>query len=170
MDSQPPFVKFTLRSGAIVLVDEQDAHFFTGRTWRVEKGSRVRGGGYVRAKIAGKQALLHRLIMDPPVGMMVDHINGDRLDNRRANLRICTRMQNLRNQHARHGGTSRWKGVSWNKLNRRWKAQISGGPGKTIHLGHFTCELCAARAYCIAALEQHGEFANFDEVPYCHHE
>jgi hypothetical protein len=163
VSSTPPVVKLAIKGGTVI-VDAQDAHLLSEYHWYVNNG-------YVRSNSHGHRGrLLHRLITQAPAGMIVDHINGDPLDNRRANLRVCTHAENLRNSHSRWGKTSRWKGVCWRKRSKKWVAQMSAGPAKgMLHLGYFDCELCAARAYRDAALSRYGEFANFDPVPDCEH-
>lgn len=88
----------------------------------------------------------------------IDHINGDRADNRWCNLREATRSQNNANARARATNTSGFKGVTWKKSHCKWLAQISVN-GKHKHLGHFER---AFIAYCFAAWKYHGEFANID--------
>ena len=105
-----------------------------------------------------KTVLMHRVIMDAPKGMDVDHINGNGLDNRKENLRICTRSQNLHNSKKPSTNTSGYKGVIWNKQCRKWQAKIHTS-GKTRHLGLFVGILDAARAYDEAAVTDHREFA-----------
>jgi hypothetical protein len=103
--------------------------------------------------------LLHRLVIDAPKGVHVDHINHDGLDNRRANLRLATRSQNQANMRAETmGATSKYKGVSWEKFTQRWKACITVH-GKGITLGRYRAEEEAARAYDVAAAAFFGEFA-----------
>ena len=103
--------------------------------------------------------------MDAPAGVMVDHINRDRLDNRRANLRMATNAQNQANVTKRQGMTSRYKGVSRHTATGRWQARISV-EGKQMHLGYFAHEADAARAYDARAREVFGVFAqaNFPEL------
>lgn len=105
---------------------------------------------------------MHRIIVDAPAGMVVDHINHDALDNRRANLRVCTQSQNLGNQ-IRKLGSSKYKGVSWHKAAQKWHARIQKNDAH-VSLGLFDSETDAARAYDSAAREHFGEFAlcNFD--------
>lgn len=90
---------------------------------------------------------LHRIIMNAKKGEIVDHINGNPLDNRKQNLRIVTSLINNQNARKRKDGvTSRFKGVSWCKINKKWKAQIQIS-GKKIALGSYDQELLAAEAY-----------------------
>lgn len=92
----------------------------------------------------------------------VDHINGDGLDNRRCNLRTCTNTQNQWNQQVRIG-SSRFKGVCWNKRKQKWWASIrKNGPQK--FLGCFDDETQAALAYNKAALKYHGDFAHLNII------
>jgi hypothetical protein len=114
------------------------------------------------ATIERRNVYLHHFIIgDPPPGMVVDHINGDRLDNRRANLRFCTLAQNKQNSRPYRGGTSRYKGVSWKRTGKgtgKWLARIRVD-GKDIHLGFHKEEEEAAKAYDTAAIRYYGEFA-----------
>jgi hypothetical protein len=103
--------------------------------------------------------LMHREIMTLEPNMVVDHINGNGLDNRRANLRPATKLQNAWNRKKIRGNfTSRFKGVSWFKRNSKWRAKITY-KGKRIFLGYFDDEEAAARAYDAKARELFGEFA-----------
>ena len=112
---------------------------------------------------------MHVSVVRPLHGMLVDHVNHDTLDNRSCNLRPCTHSQNMQNRRsfAFASGTSLFKGVSWNKKDRRWRAQImapspTGGDGTKLFLGNYTREEDAARAYAEAARVLHGEFAVTD--------
>jgi hypothetical protein len=100
---------------------------------------------------------MHRAILNPPHGLDVDHIDGNGLNNRRANLRICPRANNLQNQKKTRG-SSQFKGVYWNGRVGRWHASIQAN--KARHdLGYFASEIDAARAYDAAAIKLFGEFA-----------
>ena len=118
--------------------------------WRVQKN------GTRRRK--QKKLLMHRLMVDAPKGMHVDHINGNSLDNRKSNLRICTSAENQRNRRATKNNTSGYKGVGWAKQNKKWTAQIQHN-GKKIHIGLYEDKEEAARAYDAKAKELHGEYA-----------
>ena len=92
-------------------------------------------------------------------GLYVDHINGDRLDNRKANLRAATTFENRWNtQKVKGKYSSKYKGVKWNKQHKRWIAQIIA-KGKVRYHGCFTDEIEAAKAYDQAAKKHHGQFA-----------
>ena len=106
-----------------------------------------------------KSVLMHRLIMHCPEGMLVDHINGNGLDNRRANLRICTHNDNMKNQVVHRINKLQAKGVYLPKGKKRYKATITFN-GRKIRLGTFGTVEEAAAAYKGAAMALAGEFAN----------
>jgi hypothetical protein len=141
--------------GENVLVDPEDEHLLEGAyIWRRKKDWSRTGPDYVHVR----KGRLHRVIMDCPDGMTVDHINGDTMDNRRCNLRIATQSQNQMNRGSCRGSSSRYKGVSHHKLTGKFTAQIRVD-GKKRHLGLFASEEDAAKAYDDAAIEAFGEFA-----------
>lgn len=109
--------------------------------------------------------LVLRLGRDDKVS--VDHVNGDKLDNRKCNLRVCTHKQNLRNQKKHRNGAASYKGVSGRATASgrvRYRATITVDY-RQLCLGTFATELEAAVAYNAAALEHHGEFARLNELP-----
>jgi hypothetical protein len=96
--------------------------------------------------------------MKPPKGKEVDHINGDSLDNRRKNLRICTHSENCQNRKKRLDNTSGFKGVYWSKRSNKWVANIQI-KSKRIYLGGFISKIKAAEAYQKANIKYHGKFS-----------
>lgn len=102
---------------------------------------------------------MHRVVNQTPDHLFTDHINGDKLDNRRSNLRIATRSQNSWNsKKLRKHNTSGFKGVSWHKRNQMFHAEIRAF-GKHYHLGNFKTAEEASSAYKDASIRLHGEFA-----------
>lgn len=114
-----------------------------------------------RLERRGRKVYLHRVLMRAEPGQLVDHINGDTADNRRANLRICTNQENMRN--LRRDGKS--KGVSFRsgRPNKPWLAYITVD-AKQKFLGYHGTELEAASAYNDAASTYFGEFANLNDL------
>ena len=113
--------------------------------------------GYVIGSRPGKQIQLHRLLLEPKPGELVDHVNGNPSDNRRCNLRLCGYRENLSNSGMRSNNTTGYKGVV--KLrNGNYKAQISCNY-KRFALGEYPTAEAAAAAYDRAAVLYHGEFA-----------
>ena len=121
----------------------------SGDKWYARRTVKI--GGIPRA------IYMHRAILNPPYELEVDHIDGNGLNNRRSNLRICSRGKNAQNQRKTRG-TSQFKGVYWNGRVGRWHASIQGNKARH-HLGFFTNETDAARAYDAAAIELFREFA-----------
>jgi hypothetical protein len=149
-----------LTHGKVAIVDDEDYELLN--QWKWHYGG---GGGYaVRHNYkSSKQTRLfmHRVIMNTPEGMQTDHINGDRLDNRRENLRICTNAENMRNSKKHKNNTSGFKGVSRCKDCNRWRAYINCDNDRH-NLGLFLNPVDAAYAYDTKAIELFGEFANIN--------
>lgn len=144
-----------LTKGRKCLVDEEDHKLLAGYKWCVTST------GYVHNRALGR---IHRAIMRAPKGSIVDHINGNKLDNRRCNLRFATKSQNNMNCHVARG-VSEFKGVVWAKRKNggMWRARIVVG-GKAIHLGSYKTDVEAAKAYNNAALKYFGEFAKPNDL------
>ncbi|MGA2094021.1 MAG: HNH endonuclease [Sedimentisphaerales bacterium] len=104
---------------------------------------------------------LHRLITNAPDGLLVDHRNGDSLDNRIANLRFATRQQNSCNSRKQDNCTSKFRGVSWNKCRNKWRAALQDNK-KCVFRKSFDSEIEAAKAYDEAAKLYHREFAHLN--------
>jgi len=122
--------------------------------------------------VNGKQktVYLHRVILARMLGRdlqaneHVDHIDGNGLNNTRPNLRLATNAQNSANSRKNANNTSGFKGVCWYEQPGKWRACIKVS-GKLIHLGYFTSKDDAHAAYCTAAEEYFGEFANDGSLP-----
>lgn len=99
---------------------------------------------------------MHKIIMP---GSEIDHKNGDGLDNRKENLRVCSRSQNLFNRRKHSKSSSSYKGVSWNPLHKKWHSRIMKNK-KQINLGYFDKEIDAAIAYDESAKKLFGEFCH----------
>ena len=132
--------------------------------YRWSLGGYKKGTRYARRSEKGQTIYMHREIMNAPEGMEIDHINGNGLDNRSANLRICTKAQNQQNSKKRTGKSSVFKGISWETDRKKWRASIVVNK-KRICIGRFISEIDAAKAYDVEALSYFGEYArtNFKE-------
>lgn len=151
-----------LSQGYVALVDDEDFDFLLGFSWYAKKASGRKGSQYYPTN--WKVGKMHRLIMNCPKGMQVDHINHNPMDNRKCNLRIriCTIKENLRNRRRKPKSSSRFLGV--HPSGRKWYATI-GVDYKHIYLGTFETQEEAAKAYDLNAQKYFGEFANLNFKP-----
>jgi hypothetical protein len=149
-----------LTLGLVALVDEDDFGPLSQWEW-IATRSATGAKFYVQRK--GCSELMHRVVIGAEKGQLVDHVNGDTLDNRRSNLRFCSRAQNSYNRGPSSNNSSGYKGVS--ATPKRWQACIQIDRKKRF-LGCFDTPEEAARAYDEAAREFHGEFArlNFPDL------
>ena len=142
---------------AQALVDDCDFERLNQYRWHLNKG-------YVATTGPKKRTIrMHREVMQTPAGMLTDHINGDLLDNRRTNLRVCNDVENQHNLRKARNNTSGFKGVCWSKNGKCWNARI-GFKGKKIHIGSFRTPQEGAHAYNKAAIALHGDFAVLNPV------
>jgi hypothetical protein len=150
-----------LGDGVYAYVDAADYEWLNQWQWRLHGGYAAR---HVNRKGKYGVIFMHREIMQPPAGRIVDHINGNKVDNTRANLRNITPGQNVQNKRKHRGTSSIYKGVSYYKAGHCWRAQVVLGK-ESFYLGQFDSEVEAARAYDYKAVELFGEFArpNFPE-------
>lgn len=136
-----------------MIVDDEDFDELQKYTWSVTVGD------CVTTTVNRKTIVLHRLIMKAASTHVVDHINGNRLDNRKENLRLCTWSQNQGNRKMNKNNTSGYRGVIWVAQRNYWVARLKKD-GTPKHLGCFKTKEEAAKAYKIAAIKQFGEFLN----------
>ena len=144
-----------LTQGKFAIVDAEDYERLSRHKWCAGgKGDNC----YAQRKEDGKTIEMHREIINIPTGFVCDHKNHNRLDNRKCNLRSCTYSQNAQNRRPCSNGTSRYKGVHWDRIRRKWRAKIKIN-GREIHIGYYEYEQDAAIAYDDMAIELFGEFA-----------
>lgn len=140
------------------IVDTKNLRLLSVNKWHIAITPYKR---YARRCGQGETVYMHREILDAPEGFEIDHINGNGLDNREANLRICTTSQNQQNSTKKANQSSLFKGVDWDKAAGKWRARITVSR-KLIYIGRYKSELMAAKAYDIKAVELFGEFANLN--------
>jgi hypothetical protein len=148
----------TLTRGCEAIIDAIDVPLVDRWNWHATFCRRT-----VYARRNGNSAfeqcsvIMHRVIMGAPDGLQIDHIDGNGLNNCRANLRLATSSENNRNSQLRRDSTSGLKGVSWHKRHKKWVSGIKAN-GKRIHLGVFDTAEAAYAAYVAANQKIHGEF------------
>lgn len=148
--------------GYYALVSDEDYSLVSKYKWRTDGRY-----GISHKKVGDKYrtVLMHRLIANTPKGFLTDHINGNTLDNRRENLRICDRYENARNVGVPKTNKTGYKGVRYNsKCPKRPWFSIIKFRSKAIFLGNYSTKEEAAVAYNNAALTYHGEFAKLNTV------
>ena len=154
-----------LTQGKVALVDDEDFEYLNQWKWYANnmKGNFYATKAITVSKCKQKIISMHRLIMKPEKGYVIDHIDGNSLNNQKNNLRICTHAENMRNSKIYSNNTSGFKGVYWHKQTAKWMAYISYN-NKITHLGLFINPKDAARAYNEAAIKFHVEFAKLNEI------
>ena len=133
------------------LVDREDAHTAEARTWHKHYK------GYCAARSGGITTYLHREILMAGAGVMVDHISGDKLDNRRCNLRLADRSENQANRGTQRNSSAGKKGVVYHKDKKKFLVRVTFR-GKTTFVGYFATLADASSAYELAAKSIHGKW------------
>jgi len=148
-----------MRKHPEIQVDDEDLKHFGFYTCSLQSG-------YIHVTLLNRDVrLLHRLIVNPPADLDVDHIDRNRLNNRKENLRLATKSEQAANKTLTVLNTSGFKGVSFHNKSGKWRASISvkfGTKSQHLHLGLFQNPIEAAAAYDRAALKHQGEFANLN--------
>jgi hypothetical protein len=147
-----------LTRGLHAIVDAADYQWLSRYKWHA-LCSRKKRTFYAARNVGRRAVLMHRVIMKPPKGMVVDHINGNGLDNRRCNLRICTPAENTRNAPKRPGTRSRFIGVY--PRGDKWRVAVTCN-GEAHLLGPFDDEVEAAQARDRLARKLHGKYARLN--------
>ena len=143
--------------------DAADSALLAPHKWRLLRRTyKGKEWLYAQTQVHRKIVLMHRLIVGAKKGQHVDHINGNTLDNRRENLRLCTHAENMRNRDGSRFSASGVKGV--HKDGDRWRATLEVN-GQRLFLGHYDDIELAAAAYRAAATYHHGRFARFATAP-----
>lgn len=159
-------VKIKITKGFYSLIDEEDFLRVSKFKW---SASVYKNNFYAITDIYQKNKKkkirtgMHRFLMNFPKNKDVDHINGNGLDNRKINLRVCSRSQNSMNRDKSSLNKSGYKGVSWCKAMNSWQACISFNR-KTIYLGCYSTPKKAHEIYSIAAKKYYGEFAYIKKI------
>jgi hypothetical protein len=155
--------KISLTQNQFTLVDDEDYEYLSQWKWCAHRQSHRAGKQFnaVRNTVINRKhttILMHRLIMKPPAGTIIDHKDGNPLNNQKNNLRFATHSTNGANTGLRRNNKSGYKGVHWCNLTNKWCAQIRV-KGQSINLGRFIDITDAVEAYNTAALKHYGEFA-----------
>ena len=158
-------MEIELSQGYKAKVDSEDYERVSQHKWyaQVSRGRDAYAKRNVRIDTGRTSQGLSRFVMDAPKGMVVDHINGDTLDNRKENLRVCTNQENTRNRYRSWGKTG-YKGVSL--CHCGYRVRIKKGD-KIVHIGVYPTPEEAALSYNRAAVEEYGEYARLNEVSVC---
>lgn len=143
-------------SDKYALVDAEDFERLNHWKWYLSPDGYAVAGRWMDGKV--KTIRMHRLINQTPIGLETDHINGNRLDNRKTNLRTVTRQQNTMNRGPKPNTKSGVKGVSWDRDTQKWRADITID-GQKCYLGKYKDLQKAAAAYNRAAKKHFGQYA-----------
>jgi len=149
-----------LTQGKFAIVDDEDFINLAMNIWHYDCGYAARTTHENGKK---KTIRMHAVINKTPKGLHTDHINRNKLDNRKENLRTCSLSQNLRNRGKQSNNTSGYKGVCWHKRANKWVVFIEVNK-KQLYLGLHENIIDAARTYNAAAKKHYGEFAKLNNI------
>ena len=160
--SDPSYRIIPLTKNQNTLVDTEDYERVNQWNWVAHWATSTKTF-YAQREGDSGNVFMHRFIMNPPEGQQIDHIDGNTLDNRKANLRLCTHAENTKNKKKRNG--KQFIGIHFEKSSGKWRAEIMSNY-KTTFLGRYNTAEAAAKARDEAAKELHGEFASLN-FPNC---
>lgn len=151
-----------------VKVDDEDYDYLSKYKWHIKaNGSKTYAIGPVSLSRITGESSMHRILMKHLLSgkLMVDHIDGDGLNNQKTNLRIATRSQNMANRNSTPNSSSKYLGVSWDnsRVKKKWRAQITFN-GERTYIGNYATEEEAALAYNEVAKKYHGNFSNPNKI------
>ncbi len=141
-----------LSNGGFAMVDDEDFDWLSNFSWRSRKG-----GNTYYAYTYGKVGMHTMILRSFVTNSIVDHKDGDGLNNTRGNIRLCTHAQNMQNRALSKNSKSGIKGVYFNKKSKKWRSEIRSN-GKRYCIGSFESKEDASIAYKIRAKELHGDF------------
>ncbi len=148
-----------LTQGKVALVDDEDFEWLSKQKWNAHK---IRETWYATRHGADGSFYMHRVIMNAPTDKLVDHIDGNGLNNQKGNLRIASNAENLWNQGRHKNNTSGYKGIYLDKRCNKWAVQIRANRSSPQCMGYFETAEEAARVYDNAAKKLHGKFARLN--------
>lgn len=155
-----------LTRGFFAKVDDEDYDFLMQWKWHVRKNKNV----YYAARDSKRDECgnhpkihLHRVIMNTPANMMVDHKDFNGLNCQKNNMRNCTRSQNAMHSRYHRSISSKYFGVCYDKDRNKWMANLMFNK-KAIHIGRFNTEIEAAKARDLMAIKYFGEYANLNQI------
>lgn len=148
--------RIKLTQNKYTIIDDEDFKELSKHNW-------FHSHNYAGRRVGLKNDYMHRILINAPKNKSVDHINGNGLDNRKENLRLCTHQQNTRNRKPNLNTFSGFKGVSWHNRDKLWRARITLN-SKEITIGYSKIKEKAIEMYNKAALKYHGEFARLNKI------
>lgn len=158
------FRRIKLTQGKYAIVDAEDYERLNAYKWHCTHYGYAKRAVSNKSGKGGRQGAvyMHRVVCPAPEGMIVDHINRNSLDNRRANLRAATQKQNVWNRKfVRKGGKTRYNGIRWDHNKGKWQVRLTIN-GRRASFGYYADETEAAKAYDRVAKEYRGEYASLN--------
>lgn len=152
-----------LTQGKFSIVDDKDYDFLMQWKWYFNKNGNYAERTTSEKKNGRKTSIKMHINIMGGSAFLIDHIDGNTLNNQKSNLRYCSYAENARNQRKRLGTSSRYKGIYWVTKRSKWHCRIMINY-KYICIGYFDCEKEAAQAYNKAAIIYHGDFAKLNII------